>query len=67
MEGREWIISTSRCGKHANCKADRVSIIIIDEYQGVTCMLTKYETPFIPGVDTVEQYSSVVLVTYDRA
>ena len=30
-------------------------------------MLTKYETPFIPGVDTVEQYSGVVLVTYDRA
>ena len=30
-------------------------------------MLTKYETPLIPGVDTVEQYSGVVLVTYDRA
>ena len=30
-------------------------------------MLTKYETPFIPGVDTVEQNGGVVLVIYDRA
>ena len=45
VEGGEWIFSTKRCGKHANCKADRVSIM--DDYQGVT-------TPFIPAVDTVE-------------
>ena len=45
MEGGELILSTKRCGEHANCKADRVSIM--DDYQGVT-------TPFIPGVDTVE-------------
>ena len=34
--------------------------MIIRESQ---CLLTKYETPFIPGVDT----GGVVLVTYDCA
>ena len=24
--GLEWILSTKRCAKHANCKMDRVSI-----------------------------------------
>ena len=36
--GGDWILSTNRCGKHAICKADRVSII--DDYQGVTCTCT---------------------------
>ena len=33
------------------------TVLLIDDYKCIResqCLLTKYETPFIPGVDTVE-------------
>ena len=48
--------STKRCGNHTLSKGIGflLTVLPINDYQGVTCLLTKYETPFIPGVNTVE-------------